>query len=548
MGLKFIYRLLVVLGLVMFCLVIGVGQAPFITTWKTDNLGSSCSSCITIPTFSGETYNYEVDWDNDGTYDEFGITGDVTHDFGPIGTYTIAIRGDFPRIYFNFEGDKKKLVKINQWGDIRWTSMEASFSGCTRMSYDANDVPDLSKVNSLKACFLGCHSFNGDIGEWNVSNVEFMNAMFQNAIIFNQYIGDWDVSNVKDMSRMFSYAKSFDKPLNDWDVSKVERMVGMLNRAEVFNQALNNWDVGNVTSMNSMFDRAFLFNQNIGNWNVSNVNTMEKMFSEATSFNQDIGSWDVSNILYMSDMFSESVNFNQDIGGWDVSKLVNARSLFFGATKFNQDISSWDVSKVNDMGLMFAEATDFNQDIGGWDVSRVRRNYSMFRRSKSFDKSLESWNLQSMVTIDNMLDSCGMSCDNYSTTLIGWATNPNTASDLKLGSANLNYGESATELRNSLINDLGWTITGDSFQACTVTTTDINGNQISTYPNPTTQYLTIESEKNYKYTIHDPQGRLLVSGNTVDHIDMGSLFDGMYFLRLMDDEGNIILDEKILKN
>lgn len=35
-------------------------QAPFITTWKTDNTGASFSSCITIPTTGGD-YNYDVD-------------------------------------------------------------------------------------------------------------------------------------------------------------------------------------------------------------------------------------------------------------------------------------------------------------------------------------------------------------------------------------------------------------------------------------------------------------------------------------------------------
>jgi len=47
--------------------------SPFITTWKTDNEGTSCNSCITIPT-TGAGYNYEVDWDNDGIYEESGIT------------------------------------------------------------------------------------------------------------------------------------------------------------------------------------------------------------------------------------------------------------------------------------------------------------------------------------------------------------------------------------------------------------------------------------------------------------------------------------------
>ncbi len=63
----------------------------FVTTWKTDNAGISNSTSITIPT-TGTGYNYDVDWNNDGTFDEFGITGSATHDFGVAGTYTIRIQ------------------------------------------------------------------------------------------------------------------------------------------------------------------------------------------------------------------------------------------------------------------------------------------------------------------------------------------------------------------------------------------------------------------------------------------------------------------------
>lgn len=66
-------------------------STPFITTWKTDNAGTSNSTSITIPT-TGAGYNYDVDWNNDGIFDEFGLTGSVTHDFGVAGTYTIQIQ------------------------------------------------------------------------------------------------------------------------------------------------------------------------------------------------------------------------------------------------------------------------------------------------------------------------------------------------------------------------------------------------------------------------------------------------------------------------
>ena len=110
---------------------------PFITTWKTDNAGTSSNTQITIPTFSGETYNYSVTWEevwgpsNTGSAGPF--TGDATIDFPSSGTYRVSILGQFPRIYFNNGGDKEKILKIDQWGDNVWLSMESAFDGCTNV-------------------------------------------------------------------------------------------------------------------------------------------------------------------------------------------------------------------------------------------------------------------------------------------------------------------------------------------------------------------------------------------------------------------------------
>ena len=68
----------------------------FVTTWET----TADSETITIPT-TGMGYLYDVDWENDGTFDDIGLTGDATHTFPTAGVQTIAIRGDFPRIFFN---------------------------------------------------------------------------------------------------------------------------------------------------------------------------------------------------------------------------------------------------------------------------------------------------------------------------------------------------------------------------------------------------------------------------------------------------------------
>ena len=220
----------------------GHGGKPFITTWKTDNVGTSNSTSITIPTIV-TGYNYDVDWNNDGIFDEFGITGNVTHDYGTAGTYTVAIRGDFPRIHFNSVGDASKLVTISQWGDIAWTSMASAFNGCNNLTVSATDVPNLSGVSSLSSMFTNCTTLNGpaNIGSWNTSTITSMSRMFQEATSFNQNISNWDVSNVINMSLMFQNATAFDQSLAAWG-TKLKSDVNLANMLDNCGMSVANYD------------------------------------------------------------------------------------------------------------------------------------------------------------------------------------------------------------------------------------------------------------------------------------------------------------------
>ncbi len=209
--------------------------APFSTTWKTDNPGVSCSSCIAIPT-TGGGYNYDVDWENDGIYDDFGVSGDITHDYGTPGTYQVAIRGEFPRIYFdsapwNIASDAEKVLSVDQWGDISWSSMNSAFRGCTNLSGQAVDVPDLSNVADMSSMFWGASSFNQDIGGWDVSSVTNMDRMFLEASSFNQDIGGWDASSVTNMDQMLNNSglstTNYDSTLIGWAAQDVRDSINL---------------------------------------------------------------------------------------------------------------------------------------------------------------------------------------------------------------------------------------------------------------------------------------------------------------------------------
>ena len=271
-----------------------------------------------------------------------------------------------------------KLLSIEQWGDIEWTTMNQAFRRAINMMYNASDAPDLSGVKDMTFMFSRTSAFNGDLSSWNVSSVTTMTRMFQNTSVFNGNISNWDVSSVTNMPNMFLNAAAFNGDLSRWDVSSVTNMNRMFYNADSFNGDLSSWDVSSVTNMPYMFSNANSFNGNISSWNVSSVNYMSGMFFNAYSFNGDLSRWDVSSVTNMPNMFYDARSFNGNISSWNVSSVNYMSGMFFNAYSFNGDLSSWDVSSAINMGRMFDGATLFDQNLGNWYVVPADTTYDNF--------------------------------------------------------------------------------------------------------------------------------------------------------------------------
>ncbi len=434
---------LVTIGLSVFftCLGIPTAQAApsddFVTTWKTNNPGTSNSTSITVPMVGGP---YDVDWNGDGVFDAFGLSGTVTHDYGVVGTYTVRIRGDYDSIRINSYGDREKIISLDQWGTNSWTSMDSAFRWAINLTVPATDIPDFSAVISMAFMFFGATSANPDTSAWNTAAVVSMRWMFSTTTSANPDTSGWDTSAVKDMSNMFAGTTSANPDTSNWNTSAVTNMERMFLNATSANPDTSGWNTGAVINMGGMFHSAISANPDTSGWNTSAVTNMSWMFYGATSANPDTSGWNTEMVRNMSLMFRNAPSANPDTSGWNTGAVINMGGMFHSAISANPDTSGWNTVAVIDMSWMFLNAPSFDRDLG-------------------------SWNVTAMTNADKMFNGVTLSTANYESLLIGWnaqALQPGVTFD---GGNSTVCSESAIAAKNHMISSDSWTIS-DGGTAC----------------------------------------------------------------------------------
>lgn len=524
-------------------------QNEFVSIWK-PSLPSFSS--VGIPNNSNENQiwlpgtgtDYNIYWEEIGYPSHSATISNVSSDYQILidfgtplnptpsdATYRVKISngsGSFNQIRFmnsqilvgnqpaDIVGDIYKIINIEQWGNIKWASMQQAFYQCENMDIIATDLPNLSEVTNMSSMFYNCNTLVGNptINNWDISNVTSLIGTFNACFLFNQPIGNWNTSKVTSMSTMFIRAQKFNQPIGNWNTSKVETTSSMFLYATDFNQPIGSWDMSSNRQMELMFVNASKFNQPIGNWNTSNVVDMHAMFQFATDFNQNLSTWDTSNVKLMRDMFLMAEHFNNTISTWNVSNVKDMSNMFNGAKKFNQNISEWDVSAVKNMSGMFSNAEAFNQSLG-------------------------NWKLNSLQTATSFIENTAISCQNYNSTLYEWSQNQSIASNINISPAfPLVYSTlQAATARDFLINNKGWTITGDKYSeecAPQLGTSDLKiDNKVNIYPNPATSIIYIKNTNADRYIILDLAGRIILQGNLVNgQVNVQTITPGNYILQL----------------
>ncbi|MCY0978156.1 BspA family leucine-rich repeat surface protein [Chryseobacterium wangxinyae] len=501
--------------ILLFSFEVTKAQNEFTTVWQ-----PGIASLVTVNApfqansnqiwFPGIGQNYTITWEevgfpqHNGTMTNVTSTSQVLIDFGNHSEgggsntlYRVKVsngNGVFQQIKFashqNFNplietlvpslqmfGSADKLLEIEHWGNIAWTSMNAAFASCQRMTLTATDSPNLSNVTNASLMFYLTNSFLGA-------------SSMQN----------WDTSNIQNFSFMFAQ--------HHLGIEYTPTVPGF-NPSEI-----SAWDMSSATDLSYMFTGRTYFNQNLNSWDVSSVTDMSWMFAICSAFNQPLNNWNTSSLQVMHD-------------------------LFFNASSFNQSLSNWNTSSVTNMNRAFAYSTQFNQPLDLWNVSNVTKMTSIFRNATSYNQSLATWNLSSLVDGNSAFGNSAIDCENYSKTISGWADNPNTANNVSfILNSPMQYASNITNKRNILINK-GWTISGDTVGSCFLSASHIESAGILTiYPNPAENFIYLKNIKNAEsYIITDLSGRLIANDYvTKDYINIQDLIPGNYILQILTKE------------
>ncbi|MCD0455440.1 BspA family leucine-rich repeat surface protein [Chryseobacterium sp. LC2016-27] len=367
-----------VLLLLIFLGQFAKAQNEFITIWK-PTTAANMDELVAAPHpveanqiwFPGVGQNYTINWEevgypqHNGTMPNVTSTTQVLIDFGaalnPVPDdvkYRVKVsngNGSFNQIRFGliypntvldavavFQnlGSIERILEVEQWGNIQWTSMYSAFTNCMNLKITATDTPNFNSVTDASYMFykIPALTVSTSIANWNVSTIKNFKGMFGGSGIssndtFNPPISNWNISSAENLSQMFGGRQVFNQNLNGWNTSNVTNMSYLFHGTKAFNQPLDNWNTSMVTNMSSMFNNA-VFNQSINSWNVSNVTDISNMFHDADHFNKPLSSWNTSNIENMNGTFAGADSFNQNLGNWDLSSLTSA-SLALSGTSMN---------------------------------------------------------------------------------------------------------------------------------------------------------------------------------------------------------------------
>jgi len=204
---------------------------PYGTDFVMTITTTSADETFTIPCQNVGTFDASIDW-GDGSFS--GITAyddaGLAHTFASAGDHTIRISGSFPNIYFNNGGDKLKVTRVENLGNVGWERLNNAFYGCSNMTSFTSGSTDTSAVTDMSFMFYDCSSLTSlDVSSFDTSAVANMGGMFQNCSSLTDVIGveNFDIEGLDSTGDLNSFMAGvtlptarYDALLVNWDAQE----------------------------------------------------------------------------------------------------------------------------------------------------------------------------------------------------------------------------------------------------------------------------------------------------------------------------------------
>ena len=342
----------------------GGTKKAFKITVKTDNAGTSSSNQFTLPLRAGQTYNAVIDW-GDGTTTTQTTSTSPTKTYSSAGTYQISITGTFPSIYFNNGGDRRKLLSIDNWGDITWLKLDYAFYGCTNMVGTFTDAPKTASVTDFSWMFRET-KFNSNLTLDCTSAVSlagmFILTPVNSTLVFN------NTTSVTSFSAMFDSCTSFNKPLT-LDCTGATSLSSLLIDCTSFNSTLTLNNTNNVTNFSSMLRGCSAFNKAL-TINCASATNMSNFLRGCSSFNSTLSLSNTNNVTNFSFFMFGCSTFNQPVT-LNCASATTLTYAFRDCSALNSSFTLSNTGNVTDWSNFLCFATAFNQDISYLNVTKM---------------------------------------------------------------------------------------------------------------------------------------------------------------------------------
>jgi len=293
---------------------------PLIFTINT-NLGTGTS--MEIPTY-GSGYDYSVKW-GDGVITS-GHTTDASHTYAAHGVYTLEITGSFPQFYFFSAAYSNKLISIDNWGNINYsTSQNRAFNGTINLASLSNDISWINAVTDISVMFrtTGLTSLPELMTLDAATNGDFaFDQTPLNSLPSGMVLGNLTTANTMFVNTNISYLPS---GMN---------LSSLTNGSSMF-YTLSITSLPNVMLLDNLVNGYRMFSQTSLNYlpsgmTLPNLTTGTRMFRSTSISSLPIG-MNLSNLI-SGDLMFYGVPLTDLPSGMTLPNLTNGNLMFFGST------------------------------------------------------------------------------------------------------------------------------------------------------------------------------------------------------------------------